>query len=126
MAEKAASLREELDGLILMSPRLKADRDPRNVNAAGVIAYFGEDDTKFELRSPLTHMKKSDIPLFIGMAEFENPLLHDYVEPCRRFATYRQYNDHNHMSIITQFDSGHNECWKDLQEFCKITPTNPV
>ena len=109
-----------------MSPRLKADRDPRNVNAAGVIAYFGEDDAEFELRSPLTHMKNSDIPLFIGMAEFENPLLHDYVEPCRRFATYRRYNDHNHMSIITQFDSGLNECWKDLQKFCKSTRTNRV
>jgi len=126
LTEKAASLRKELDGLILMSPRLKADRDPRNVNAAGVIAYFGADDAEFELRSPITHMKNPTIPIFIGMAEFENPLLHHYVDPCRRFATYRHYNDHNHMSIITQFDSGHNECWKDLQEFCKISQANRV
>jgi len=124
VAQHTTALRKELDGLILISPRLKADIDPKNVNAAGVRAYFGADEAMFELRSPLTHMKHAATPVFIGMAEFENPLLHDYVEPCRKLATYRYYKDHNHMSIITQFDSGFNDCWQDLQVFFNKTTTN--
>lgn len=124
LAQHTAVLREKMDGLILISPRLRADLDPKNVNAAGVMAYFGADESTYERRSPLTHMKHFPTPVFIGMAEFENPLLHDYVEPCRRLATYRYYKDHNHMSIITQFDSGFNDCLHDLQVFCNETRTN--
>ena len=69
------SERPKVAGLVLVSARLRADRLAENPNAAGVAAYFGDDATLDEARSPCMHTAGSDVPVMIVVAEFENPLL---------------------------------------------------
>ena len=60
---------------MLVSARLRADRLAENPNAAGVAAYYGEDASLDEARSPCMHAAGSELPVMIVVAEFENPLL---------------------------------------------------
>ena len=119
-------LRNSVSGLIMVSPRLAADNDPRNPNAAPVKAYFGEDASSFAARSPLTHLQaaldKPDtraMPIFLAMAEYENPLLQDYADKIRQHADYHFYPVHNHMSIIAQMDSADSPLGEAISRFCR-------
>ena len=65
--------RPQVAGLVLVSARLRADRLAENPNAAGVAAYFGDDATLDEARSPCMQAAGSDVPVMIVVAEFEGP-----------------------------------------------------
>src|SRR5690349_16795547 len=43
-------------GVVLVSSRLRADALPGNPNADAVRAYFGADESKYEERSPVSHI----------------------------------------------------------------------
>lgn len=104
----------EPSALVLISARLRADRLPWNPNAAGVAAYFGDDPGLDEALAPMRYAAFSDIPVFVVMAEFENPGLDIYALAfAHRLAIARgkappilQDSGHNHMSIVAHFDSG--------------------
>ncbi|MBU3725378.1 MAG: alpha/beta hydrolase [Burkholderiaceae bacterium] len=120
------SLRQSVSGLIMVSPRLAADNDPRNPNAAPVKAYFGEDASAFAARSPLTHLKAAlaqsaerRLPIFLAMAEYENPLLQDYADQIKQHTDYHFYPVHNHMSIIAQMDSAESPLGEAISNFCR-------
>ncbi|MCJ0765150.1 alpha/beta hydrolase [Variovorax terrae] len=111
--------------LALLSARLRADALPANPNAAGVRAYFGEDMARYEQRSPVRHAATGALPVFIAIAEFENPLLDVYgLEFAHALAAARgraprvlQLRGHNHMSMVAHFNSGEERLGRELLDF---------
>ena len=123
-------------GAVLISARLRADVSPENPNAEGVRAYFGNDVTLYDQRSPVRHAAYNNFPVFIVAAEFENPLLDVYalelayeLSLIRRHAPrYRQMYGHNHMSVVAQFNSGDDSLGLEILDFfgtcsCLLKPT---
>lgn len=112
--------------LALLSARLRADALPENPNAAGVRAYFGEDRLRYEERSPVRHAAaNARLPVFIAIAEFENPLLDVYgLEFAHALAAARgraprllQLRGHNHMSMVAHFNSSEDGLGRELLDF---------
>lgn len=112
-------------GLVLISARLVADVRPGNPNAKPVRAYFGDDETRYAERSPLTHVARSAVPLMIAVAEFENPYLDEYgaqffIEALRRRGVpprLIQMRGHNHTSIVAHFNSGEEYLGREILDF---------
>lgn len=109
----------------ILSGRLRADTLPVNPNAAGVRAYFGNDETQYERLSPIGMVSPEAIPLFVAIAEYENPLLDVYgaeffyrLRACghraNRFLTLAR---HNHMSVMAHFGTGEEFLGRQLCEF---------
>lgn len=106
-------------GLVLVSPRVRVDCTARNPNAAGVLAYYGSDESRHADRAPIAQVRPDAPPTFVATAQHENPLLdHDAFALAHRLARQAeehggpmvrmvQLPDHNHMSIVIQFDTGH-------------------
>lgn len=111
--------------LVLISARLRAERLLENPNAAGVAAYFGADPRLDALRSPVEHAACSNVPTFVVVAEFENPLLDVYglefahllAVARRRAPRFLQALGHNHMSIVAHFNSGDETLGRAILEF---------
>jgi acetyl esterase len=116
-------------GLVLISARIVADVRPGNPNANPVRAYYGEDETQYRERSPLTHIARSDVPLMIAVAEFENPYLDEYgaqlfVDALRHRGVpprFIQLRGHNHNSIVAHFNSGEVHLGNEIMTFFKST-----
>ena len=112
-------------GIVLVSARLRADVMPGNPNAAGVRAYYGEDARLHEERSVVTHAHRSEVPLFIAIAEYENPYLDAYgAEFFARAALVRrktprfvQVRGHNHTSIVAHINSGEDHLAQEIVDF---------
>ncbi len=112
-------------GLVLVSARLRADARADNPNADGVRAYYGADESRYEARSIVTHAAAIDVPLFIAIAEFENPLLDVYgAELLHRVSAARgraprfvRLAGHNHTSIVAHLDSGEDFFGRELLDF---------
>jgi acetyl esterase len=112
--------------LVLMSARLRVDAGAENPNAAGVQAYFGLDESLYEVRSPVTHAAASALPVFIICAQYENPLLDLYsLETAHRIALARRVAprfvtvaDHNHMSLVAHFNTGEEFTGEEILDFC--------
>ena len=107
------------------SARLRADQLPENPNAAGVRAYFGDDVSRDEQRSPVSFAGCNALPAFIVTAEFENPLLdlyglefaHRIALARRRAPRYLQMPGHNHISIMANFSSGEDSLGLAIPDF---------
>jgi hypothetical protein len=114
-----------LAGLVLISARVRADVRPDNPNAAAVMAYFGEDESLYEARSPVTHAANLDVPVFIAIAEHENPLLDVYgaellhrVSIARgRAPRFMRLPEHNHISIMAHFNTEEELLGREILEF---------
>ena len=112
--------------IALVSARLEADQSPHNPNAPGVRAYFGDDTALYAARSPMRLADRpAGIPVFIAMAEFENPLLDVYALAfAHRLAAAQgqaprvvQMRGHNHMSIMAHFNSGEEALGREILDF---------
>jgi acetyl esterase/lipase len=116
---------------VLVSARLRADVLPGHPNAEGVRAYFGEDASLYEERSPVTHAHRSQVPLLVAIAEFENPYLEQYgAEFFQRASAARtraprfiQMKKHNHTSIVAHFNSGEEFLGREIVDFFEHIPT---
>ena len=113
-------------GLIVVSGRVRADKRPDNPNAKKVEAYYGADAALFEERSAL-HWARADVPTFIAIAEYENPLLDIYcLELVHKLAVLKgkaprilQLPGHNHSSIIAHVNTAENVLGNALLEFVR-------
>jgi acetyl esterase/lipase len=116
-----------LAGLALISGRLRADVRTDNPNANAVRAYYGDDESLYEQRSVVTNADKLDIPVFLAVAEFENPYLDVYTaefaarvgEKRARMPRFLQMAGHNHTSIVAHFDSGEDALGEELLRFVR-------
>jgi|SRR5689334_16903328 len=114
-----------VQGVVLISARLRADVLPGNPNAEPVRAYFGADESKFEERSPLVHAAQSPLPVFIAIAEYENPYLDVYgAELLHRIAVARGHAPrflrlaaHNHISIVAHINTDEDVLGLQMREF---------
>jgi acetyl esterase len=112
-------------GIVLISGRLRADARPDNPNAAGVHAYFGDDESKYEARSPVTYAGASSLPVFLAIAEYENPLLDVYgAETLHRIALARgraprflRLPRHNHISIVAHVNTEEDTLGAEIRDF---------
>jgi acetyl esterase/lipase len=112
-------------GVVLISSRLRADALPGNPNADAVRAYFGADESKYEERSPVSHIAGSQLPVFIGIAEYENPYLDVYgAEAFYRITAARaraprfiRLPQHNHISIIAHINTEEDMLGAEMREF---------
>jgi acetyl esterase len=112
-------------GLVLISARLVADVRAGNPNAKPVRTYFGDDESRYDERSPLTHVAHSPVPLMIALAEFENPYLDEYgvqffLEALRHRGSpprLVQLRGHNHTSIVAHFNSGEEYLGREILHF---------
>lgn len=111
--------------IVLVSARLRADVSPENPNAAGVRAYFGDDEGLYEVRSPVTHAATSALPTFIAIAEYENPLLDVYGAELfyrlslarRRAVRFLRLTRHNHLSIVAHFNTHEEILGREILDF---------
>jgi acetyl esterase/lipase len=112
-------------GIVLISGRLRADARPDNPNAAGVRAYFGDDESRYEARSPVTYAGASQLPVFLAIAEYENPLLDVYgAETLYRIAVARgraprflRLPRHNHISIVAHVNTEEDTLGAEMRDF---------
>jgi acetyl esterase/lipase len=112
-------------GLVLISGRLRADARPDNPNANGVRAYFGDDESRYEALSPVTYAADSPLPVFLAIAEHENPLLDVYgAEALHRIAVARgraprflRLARHNHISMIAHVNSDEDTLGTEMRAF---------
>ena len=121
----AGYLGRNLKGIVLISARLRVDVLPENPNSAGVRAYFGDDPSLYEERSPLIHAAASRLPVMLAIAEFENPLLDLYgLELAWRIAMTRRsaprflrLAGHNHVSMMAHFNTVEDTLGGEILEF---------
>ncbi len=114
-----------LAGLVLISARLRADARPDNPNAGAVKAYFGNDESLYQARSPVAHAANLDVPVFIAVAEYENPLLdvygaeflHRIGEIRGRTPRFMRLPGHNHISIVAHFNTEEEILGREILEF---------
>lgn len=112
---------------VLISGRLAADVRPENPNANGVREYFGNDETLYEKRSPMTYASRASVPLMVVTAQFENPLLDQYgLEFASRVSKlpghtprFVQMRGHNHTSITAHFNSGEDHLGHEILAFMR-------
>lgn len=114
-----------LAGMVLISGRLRADVRPENPNAAGVRAYFGDNEALYEARSPVTYADRCRHPVMIAIAEYENPLLDVYgAEAFARVSAARgkaphflRLRRHNHISMAVHFNTGEDILGREILSF---------
>jgi acetyl esterase len=112
-------------GIVLLNGRLRADARADNPNADGVRAYFGEDASRYEERSPVTWAARCELPVMLAIAEFDNPLLDVYgAEFFWKLAAARgraprfvRLRDHNHISMVAHFNTGEDELGREILDF---------
>lgn len=113
-------------GAILLSGRLRADAREDNPNAAGVRAYYGDDPLLYPDRSPVSYVERAKVPIFIAVAQFENPWLDVYGAEFAyrlgasrgRLAEFVRMNGHNHISMVAHFNSGEEFLGRRIARFC--------
>jgi acetyl esterase len=118
-------LGKHVRALVLVSARLRVDALSENPNADAVKAYFGDDASRYDALSPVTHGAKSALPVFIINAEYENPLLdlyglelaHNISVARRRAPRYRRMTGHNHMSVMAHFNTEEETLGREILEF---------
>lgn len=114
-----------LSGFVLLSGRLRIDALPENPMANGVRAYFGDDTSQYELRSPMSYAHLCQLPVMIAIAEHDNPLLDVYGAEFfwrlsaarKRTPRFLRLRGHNHSSMVMHFNSGEEILGREILSF---------
>jgi acetyl esterase len=123
----AGYLGRDLKGIVLLSSRSRIDASAENPAAGGVRAYFGDDSSVYETRSPMTHAAGSGLPVMIAIAEFESPLLdlyglelaHSIAAARRRAPRFVRLAGHNHTSLVAHFNTVEDSLGREIVEFTR-------
>jgi acetyl esterase len=112
-------------GVIIASGRVRVDVHPDNPNANAVRTYFGDDASLYDAHSPVTHANDPDLPVFIVIAEFENPyldvygaeLLHNLSRVRKRAPRFMRLTRHNHISLMAHFNTEEDILGREILDF---------
>jgi acetyl esterase len=93
--------------------------------APNAVAYFGSDASQYEARSPLTHVGKSKVPLFLSVAEYDPGFLTAPTFDLARAVSLRDgkapqfhfMRGHNHVSTVQSLGSGQDDVGSRVREF---------
>jgi len=88
-------------------------------------AYFGTDAGQYEARSPITHVGKSKVPLFLSVAEYDPGTLTAPTFDLARAVSLRDgqapqfafMRGHNHVSTVQSIGSGQDDVGARLREY---------
>jgi acetyl esterase/lipase len=117
-------------GLIVLSGRVRADNSAENPNARKVEAYYGNDASTYDARSPVSHVSARSVRTMIAFAEHENPLLDIYcLELAYRLAMARRraprvlrLAGHNHTSLIAHINTAEEWLGREMLSFIAEGP----
>jgi acetyl esterase/lipase len=112
-------------GVIIASGRVRVDVHPDNPNADAVRAYFGADASLYDAHSPVTHANDPNLPVFIVIAEFENPyldvygaeLLHNLSRVRKRAPRFMRLTRHNHISLMAHINTEEDILGREILDF---------
>jgi acetyl esterase/lipase len=116
---------EQIAGMIVISGRVRIDNLPENPNALKVEAYYGSDNSNYDLYSPVSHINYNSVPTFVAWAEFENPLIDVYcAELVYRLAQAKRkappsmwLAGHNHTSAIAHIGTSEDKLGQAIVDF---------
>ncbi|MGG5809215.1 alpha/beta hydrolase [Falsiroseomonas sp. CW058] len=112
-------------GVVLMSGRYRLEYVANDPNARNMQAYFGADAAQYPARSAITHVGGSRLPVFIVVAEYDNPGLDVSGAElfsaicardgaCPRFARLER---HNHLSMVHHFNTADEALGREILAF---------
>jgi len=116
-------------GAVLISGRYRVFLDPADPNAGNMQAYFGADQTQYRNRSPITHIGSAPrVPIFIVIAEFENPgldlrgaeLFNALCERDGRCPRFSRLRRHNHFSQVLAFNTPDESLGREILDFIAL------
>jgi dienelactone hydrolase len=89
------------------------------------VAYFGSDASQYEARSPLSHVGKSKVPLFLSVAEYDPGALTAPTFELARAVSLRDgrapqfcfFRGHNHVSTVQSLGSSQDDVGSRVREF---------
>ncbi len=117
----AAAAARQVRAAVLMSGYYKV-KPPL---APGQQAYFGTDATQFELRSPATHVARSQVPVMLTLAQYDPPAI---AQQTLEFASaltgargacppLHWLAGHNHVSGVLSIGTIHRDSGELLEAF---------
>jgi len=112
-------------GLIIVGGRVRIDNLAENPNARRVEAYYGDDTSKYDDYSPVSHVGPDSVPTMVAWCEFENPLLDVYcAELVHRLAVAKRrappvcvLKAHNHTSMVAHLNTAEDVFGAALRDF---------
>jgi acetyl esterase/lipase len=92
---------------------------------ANAVAYYGSDPSLYEARSPITHARRSRVPLMLSCAEYDPPALSAPTFELAQAVTLRDgrspffawQQGHNHVSTVMSLGSGQDDVGERIREF---------
>jgi acetyl esterase len=124
--ELYAGQKEKAAGAILLSG---AHYDAKDISCQ-CLAYYGEDTSRHQGMSVIDRIKDSDVPVFIMYAEFDTTEF-DYQSILLFNSIYYHHGTtpfikricrHNHISEVTQFNTGDESVGPDILSFINGRP----
>ena len=115
-----------LAGVVLVSGRYRVHWDPDDPALGGIRQYFGNDPTRYESRSVVTHVPNSNIPALLVIAEYDQRNLVEttgelFVALCRRddgrCPRFVQLAGHNHLSEVLHINTSDDLLGREIQQF---------
>jgi acetyl esterase/lipase len=94
---------------------------------AGPRAYFGDDATLYAKRSPLTHVRSVQVPLWLAVAEFDPGWIGQHTYALARAVTqangrspdFQYFRGHNHVSTVQSLGSPQAEVGMEILRFLR-------
>lgn len=113
----------ELAAVMLMSGFYSAEAPL----PAGPRAYFGDDPLLYAKRSPLSHVRPTTLPLWLGVAELDPGWIAQQTYALARAVTladgrspdFHFFREHNHVSTVQSLGSPQQDCGNELLRFLR-------
>jgi acetyl esterase/lipase len=112
-------------GVILMSGRYRVDYNPKDPNGRNMQAYFGDDPARYSTRSVINHINETKLPVFLVVAEYDNPGLDVsgaelLAALCARDGAcprFTRMEKHNHLSMVMHFNTADDQIGREILQF---------
>lgn len=120
-AARGSVARSSVAGVLLMSgfyaPRAPLPPGPR--------AYFGEDESMYAARAPITHVSDPGVPVWMSLAELDPPWIATQTYAMAAALTavadrgpqFHWYEGHNHVSTVQSLGSPQTDAGEPILRF---------